>query len=391
MTRMLASVSTLAEAKVVLASGTDIVDLTSAADGPLRLDVIRAVVAAVHSPRLVSATAGDLPMDPDALSTRVQELAATEVDYINVVIPSGIDALPCITSLTRLGSQTKLIAVFRASAPPDLASLSLLSHGNFAGATIDMRIEVDGGLLNRFGMSYLRGFIERCHASGLIAGLAGSLEMPDIPRLIMLAPDLLGFRNTLRSSGRQTGELDLTRIAAIRGLIPPEVPDSTTQKVDYRLLGSHFNAPLGGEDVPVDLVLVEALVLPVFIGAYDWERDTPQKVRFAVTASVMRMDRHAEDMRDVFSYDLITDGIRMLVDSGHVALIETLAERIATLVLDHPRVVKVVVRVQKLETQSGTVGVEIERNRAAVRSTGRPIMPLMAKAQGGTTGVDGTS
>jgi dihydroneopterin aldolase len=120
--------------------------------------------------------------------------------------------------------------------------------------------------------------------------------------------------------------------------------------------------------VPVDLVLVEDFVLPVFIGAYASERGAPQDVRFAVTASVMRTGRAAEDMRDVFSYDLITDGIRMLVGSGHVPLVETLAEQIAAVVLGHKRVTKVMVRVQKLQTGSGVVGVEIERTRGAERA-----------------------
>ena len=84
----------------------------------------------------------------------------------------------------------------------------------------------------------------------------------------------------------------------------------------------------------------------------------------------------------MFSYDLITDGIRLLIGSGHVALVETLAERIATMVLNHPRVTKVVVRVQKLETGSGTVGVEIERTRSAIRTSDRPVVPLLAEASG---------
>jgi dihydroneopterin aldolase len=96
----------------------------------------------------------------------------------------------------------------------------------------------------------------------------------------------------------------------------------------------------------------------------------------------MRTGRTAEDMRDVFSYDLITDGIRMLIWAGHIPLVETLAERIAAMVLNHPRVTKVVVRVQKLETGSGTVGVEIERTRAAARAGERPVVQLQAEASG---------
>jgi hypothetical protein len=45
------------------------------------------------------------------------------------------------------------------------------------------------------------------------------------------------------------------------------------------------------------------------------------------------------------------------------------------MVLAHPRVTKVVVRVQKLETGFGTVGVEIERTRAASHAMARPGVP----------------
>jgi dihydroneopterin aldolase len=101
-------------------------------------------------------------------------------------------------------------------------------------------------------------------------------------------------------------------------------------------------------------------------------------VRFNVEAAVMRLHRPARDMGDVFSYDIISDGIRMLVDSGHVALTETLAERIATLVLAHPRVVRVSVQVEKLDVGEGIVGVTIERTRdAAVASVG-DMFPLLA-------------
>jgi dihydroneopterin aldolase len=70
-------------------------------------------------------------------------------------------------------------------------------------------------------------------------------------------------------------------------------------------------------------------------------------------------------MNDVFSYDLITDAIRVIVAQEHIALVETLAERIAASVLTHPRVASVTVRIEKLEIGPGSVGVEIVRERPA--------------------------
>ena len=115
-------------------------------------------------------------------------------------------------------------------------------------------------------------------------------------------------------------------------------------------------------------MFVRDLVLPVRIGAYARERAAPQRVRFAVEARVLRPARPSEDMRDVLSYDVITDAISMLTDAGHIALVETLAERLAASLLVHPRVTKVAVRVEKLELGAGIAGVAIERTRADMAS-----------------------
>jgi dihydroneopterin aldolase len=100
------------------------------------------------------------------------------------------------------------------------------------------------------------------------------------------------------------------------------------------------------------------------IGAYRHEHGQAQKVRFDVTAFVERMPGVPREMRDIVSYDLILDGIRTIVAGGHVTLAETLAEEVAALVLRHPRVVRAMVRIQKLELGPGGVGVEIERVKA---------------------------
>ena len=113
----------------------------------------------------------------------------------------------------------------------------------------------------------------------------------------------------------------------------------------------------------LDLVFVHDFVLPVRIGAFDREQDAPQRVRFTVDACVARPARTPERLHEVFSYDLITEGIRGIVAQGHVHLVETLAERIAAMVLAHPQVPSVTVRVEKLEVIPGSVGVQITRGK----------------------------
>jgi FolB domain-containing protein len=389
MTRLLVSVGTLEEADIALAGGADILDLRPTAhdaSGAPRLDMIRTAVAAFGHRRSVSAAAGTLSVRPDVAAAAVLEIAASGVDYVIMALPPGREASACVATLAGQVPHAKIIAVFFADMSPDLSLLPQLARSGFVGAMIDTRAEASRPLLDYFDMPALRAFVETCHSVGLLAGLAGALELPDIPRLLVLEPDLLGFRGVLKATDGKVAGLDLAQMHAVRGLIPQKQDTLGQRDVDYRLLAPRGYPAAVGEDLPVDLVFVEDLVLPVFIGAYARERETPQNVRFAVTASVTRTGRAAEDMRDIFSYDLITDGIRLLIGSGHVALVETLAERVAAMVLNHPRVTKAVVRIQKLDTGSGVVGVEIERTRSALSAIDRPVHPRLVEAQKGTSG-----
>ena len=116
-------------------------------------------------------------------------------------------------------------------------------------------------------------------------------------------------------------------------------------------------------DTALDRIFVHDFVLPARVGAFDEEHDRPQQVRFNVDACIARPARVPERLPEVFSYDLITDGIRAIVAQGHIHLVETLAERIAAMVLAHPQIVSVTVRVEKLEVGPGAVGVQITRQR----------------------------
>jgi dihydroneopterin aldolase len=129
-----------------------------------------------------------------------------------------------------------------------------------------------------------------------------------------------------------------------------------------------------------DRIFVRDFVLPVRIGAYAHERDRLQRVRFNVDVAVRRPAHAIEDIGDVLSYDIITDGIRMVAAQEDIALLETLAERIAAVVLAHARAAGVTVRVEKLDVGSGTVGVEIRRARSATADA-RPLYSLAAGAE----------
>lgn len=390
MTKMLASVTGPAEAEVALSGGADIVDLKDPAAGALGAvptGIVRATVAAVAGRRPVSAVLGDLPMQPEILSARAAETAATGVDMVKVGFFAGGDGPACARALAPLADRTRLVAVLFADQEPDTELIPVLAENGFFGVMLDTADKRSGRLLDHLPPLAVPGFVSRAKAFSLLAGLAGSLEAPDVPRLLPFNPDVLGFRRALCAGGARRGEIDAERVAAIRALIPEESDAARSARVDYRLLAARGYAP-GGSDpaLGTDKIFVRDFVLPVEIGAYSFEHGHTQKVRFDVSADVLRVTAAPEDMRHVFSYDVIMDGIRAIVARGHVTLSEALAEEVAQYVLKDPRVSRVTVRIEKLELGPGGVGVEIERRRveehAAAASPPLPTAPDVGRRGG---------
>jgi FolB domain-containing protein len=372
-TLFLASVNGSDEAEVALANGADIIDCKDAGNGALGAlppDVVRATVKAIAGRRPVSAVTGDLPMEPDAVVAAATRMAQTGVDYIKVGLFPGPQREACIRALAVLARKNKIVGVMFADRGADNALLPLMSQAGFAGAMLDTAAKGQGRLIDYMDIATLRDFVAAARQHDLVTGLAGSLETPDIPRLLLLAPDYLGFRGALCVGRDRAAAIDAHAVGIVRGLIPldPRSPlhqDLAAPKVDYRLLAARGYSGEAGKDAPTDRIFVRDFVLPVRIGAYAHEREKPQRVCFNVDVAVFRAGHAVEDMRDVFSYDVVTDGIRMLVAREHFDFVETLAERIAALMLSHPRAANVTVRVEKQEIGPAGVGVEITRERPA--------------------------
>ena len=111
-------------------------------------------------------------------------------------------------------------------------------------------------------------------------------------------------------------------------------------------------------------VVVRDLVLPFRIGIYDYERETPQRVR--VNADLLVAGVMADDnFRYVLNYETIVEGIRQLAEGGHINLVETLAEQIIDLAFADQRVEAVRVSVEKLDVypEAESVGIVMRRRR----------------------------
>jgi dihydroneopterin aldolase len=222
MTGLLASVTSVAEAEIALTAGADIIDLKdpgSGALGALPDDVIRAAARALAGRRLSSATVGDLPMQPRRLVEAASRIASLGVDFVKVGFFPTADPAACIAALaTEVVPRARIVAVLFADRNPDFRLIAQLHRGRFAGAMLDTADKRAGGLRRHLDDRMLRDFIGEVQGRGMTCGLAGSLGLDDIPPLLRLAPDYLGFRGALCRAGRAS-ELDAERIGAVRAAI----------------------------------------------------------------------------------------------------------------------------------------------------------------------------
>jgi dihydroneopterin aldolase len=112
-------------------------------------------------------------------------------------------------------------------------------------------------------------------------------------------------------------------------------------------------------------VIVRDLVLPCSIGIYPREKGLRRRVR--VNAEILVASRlpDSDDFADVVNYETIVTGIKAITEGGHINLVETLADRIATVCLADHRVRTARVMVEKLDVwpETESVGVVVERKR----------------------------
>jgi 7,8-dihydroneopterin aldolase/epimerase/oxygenase len=112
-------------------------------------------------------------------------------------------------------------------------------------------------------------------------------------------------------------------------------------------------------------LFVHDLMLACRVGVHVHERQRPQRIRLNLDLAVAETDQPPRRLADVVDYAGLVERVRGALSEGHVELVETLAERVAALCLEDPRVRSARVRVEKLEAiaDAAAVGVEIERIR----------------------------
>jgi dihydroneopterin aldolase len=232
MTGFLASAASVEEARLALAGGADIIDLKNphtGALGALPRTTIAAAVEAVGPHAPTSATIGDLAASPAVIAEAVRGMKNTGVDFIKIGLFTTSDA--ACRLIDSLGVETlshRLVAVLFADCNPDLSLLPRLAAGGFHGVMLDTAKKNGLGLCNCLSVRELARFVETATELQLVSGLAGQLTIADIPGLLPLKPDYLGFRSALCLQQERGHAIDRQAVEKVRRLIPKDVHAQTS-------------------------------------------------------------------------------------------------------------------------------------------------------------------
>lgn len=116
---------------------------------------------------------------------------------------------------------------------------------------------------------------------------------------------------------------------------------------------------------PMDHVFIEGLEIEALIGIYDWERRIRQTLVFDIEMAFdNRIPAASDAIEDTLNYKAVSKRIVEYVSSSDFGLVETLAERVAAIILDEFGVRRVKLKLSKPGAVRGAraVGVTIERS-----------------------------
>ena len=121
----------------------------------------------------------------------------------------------------------------------------------------------------------------------------------------------------------------------------------------------------------MDIIFLSDLRVETVIGIWDWERKIRQTVSIDLEMSAdIAKAAATDDVKDTLNYKLVAKRLQQFVGDSEFQLVETLAEKIAGIVLDEFDVAWVKVRVNKPGAIRGArdVGILIERGVKPVKS-----------------------
>ena len=120
----------------------------------------------------------------------------------------------------------------------------------------------------------------------------------------------------------------------------------------------------GELELKLDITFLHGLRVDCIIGIWDWERRTRQTIVVDLDmASNVKKASQSDDIKDAVDYKSVSKRLIEFIGQSEFQLVETLAERVADIVINEFSVPWVRVRINKRGAvrNAGDVGILIER------------------------------
>lgn len=213
--KLLVSIQSLEEARIVINSGCDILDIKNPAEGSLGANfpwVLKDIVNSFPNMRCeTSATIGDLHHKPGTASLAGYAVASLGIKYVKAGLfgsKTYEQAVEMISAVRRSVKMANKKSRFVASGFADWRKIKGLNPQDLIRATIKAKGDVvlldtiikDGSnLFDNIGVNELRKIVDSCHKAGIKCALAGSIKLEHLEKLAKISPDFIGVRGAICS------------------------------------------------------------------------------------------------------------------------------------------------------------------------------------------------
>lgn len=233
----LASVVSKEEAAEALKVQVDVIDVKNPAEGALGAalpETITEIRGVVPKAIPVSAAIGDMPYLPGTAALAAVGAACAGADMVKIGLygaktsDEALNLLCSVANALKMYFPTSLLVAGAYADAQIFGGINFLdvpalaAKAGAAGCLLDTFDKSFGhNLLEIASMEGVRDFVSACREWGLFSALAGSLKLEDVPLLLPLRPDYLGFRGALCEGGR-SGKLSSRKVLEISSLIAGE-------------------------------------------------------------------------------------------------------------------------------------------------------------------------